>query len=256
MRTSPTCGATYARRESACCCWRCCSSPRPSGSGRSGAAVAGADRPDALPHRFPRRRHRLRALSILPARVGDLLRPYLVARQDSLPFTSTFATIVMERVLDLIAVLALMAIYVWVSPTRRVGAAPRRTGRVFRRGRRRDRAALLVIMWVLAPHPERIGTLVHSTERVLPHRIARQLGDWPGRSAWGLRSREAAGFLIALLWSFPLWMPSPADVGRDAGVRDRTPVCRHVPSAVVSRGRRRGSDARGRRQLPRGLSLA
>jgi hypothetical protein len=53
------------------------------------------------------------ALSILPARVGDILRPYLVARQDGLPFTSTFATIVMERVLDLIAVLALMAVYVW-----------------------------------------------------------------------------------------------------------------------------------------------
>ena len=53
------------------------------------------------------------ALSILPARVGDLLRPYLVARQDGLQFTATFATIVMERVLDLIAVLALMSLYVW-----------------------------------------------------------------------------------------------------------------------------------------------
>ena len=53
------------------------------------------------------------ALAVLPARVGDVLRPYLLARQEGLATTATFATVVMERVLDLIAVLALLAIYVW-----------------------------------------------------------------------------------------------------------------------------------------------
>ena len=45
------------------------------------------------------------ALGLLPARAGDVLRPYLVARQEGLSLSSTFATIVIERVLDLIAVL-------------------------------------------------------------------------------------------------------------------------------------------------------
>ena len=148
------------------------------------------------------------ALSVLPARVGDLLRPYLVARQDGLTFTSAFATIVMERVLDLIAVLTLMAVYVWgfadtstwnpslLAPVEIAAAV----GGVIA-------VALLVVMWVLASHPERIGTIVHSTDRVLPHRVARKLGELARTFSSGFAvAREPRGFLIALLWSFPLWL--------------------------------------------------
>ena len=53
------------------------------------------------------------ALGVLPARAGDVLRPYLLARQEGLSTSATFATIVMERVLDLIAVLSLLVFYVW-----------------------------------------------------------------------------------------------------------------------------------------------
>ena len=37
----------------------------------------------------------------------------MVARQEGLSVPATFATVVMERVLDLVAVLALLAVYVW-----------------------------------------------------------------------------------------------------------------------------------------------
>src|SRR5262249_52042415 len=53
------------------------------------------------------------ALGVLPARAGDVLRPYLLARQEGLSVTATIATIVMERILDLVAVLALLAVYVF-----------------------------------------------------------------------------------------------------------------------------------------------
>ena len=53
------------------------------------------------------------ALAVLPARAGDVLRPYLLARQEGLSASATLATIVMERVLDLIAMLVLLALYVW-----------------------------------------------------------------------------------------------------------------------------------------------
>src|SRR5688572_15587596 len=53
------------------------------------------------------------ALGVLPARAGDVLRPYLLARQEGLSTPATFATIVLERVLDLITVLALLVIFVW-----------------------------------------------------------------------------------------------------------------------------------------------
>jgi len=163
------------------------------------------------------------ALSILPARVGDLLRPYLVARQDGLPFTATFATIVMERVLDLIAVLALMAVYVWgfadTSPWKphlltpiEVSAAVGGLAAI----------ALLAIMWLLASHPERIGRLVHSTDRVLPRRVALRLGELASTFSSGFAvAREPRGFLLALLWSFPLWVVIAAEtwaVSRAIGI--------------------------------------
>lgn len=40
---------------------------------------------------------------LLPFRVGEIVRPYLVARNAGLPQASTFATVVVERVLDLLA---------------------------------------------------------------------------------------------------------------------------------------------------------
>jgi uncharacterized protein (TIRG00374 family) len=153
------------------------------------------------------------ALSILPARVGDLLRPYLVARQDGLPFTSAFATIVMERVLDLIAVLALMAIYVW-------GFADTSTWDPrFLRPIQLSAAigglaalALLAMMWVLASHPEKIERLVHSTDRVLPRRIALRLGELARTFSSGFAvAREPRAFLFALMWSFPLWIMIAAE---------------------------------------------
>ena len=148
------------------------------------------------------------ALALLPARVGDLLRPYLVARQEQLPFTSVFATIVMERVLDLITVLALMAVYVWgfadttawnpglLGPIE-VSAAMGGAASV----------ALMAVMWVLATHPERIGSFVHSTERVLPATLARRLGDLASTFSAGFAvARSPKGLFLSLFWSIPLWM--------------------------------------------------
>lgn len=40
---------------------------------------------------------------VLPFRVGEVARPWLVARNAKLPVASTFATVVVERVLDLLA---------------------------------------------------------------------------------------------------------------------------------------------------------
>ncbi len=45
--------------------------------------------------------------SLLPGRIGELLRPYLLARDQGIRFTSSFATVVTERVVDLVAVLVM-----------------------------------------------------------------------------------------------------------------------------------------------------
>jgi uncharacterized protein (TIRG00374 family) len=46
---------------------------------------------------------------ILPARVGEFIRAYLLAKSQDIPFASSFATIVIERLFDLIFLLLLFA---------------------------------------------------------------------------------------------------------------------------------------------------
>lgn len=51
------------------------------------------------------------ASAVLPGRVGEVIRPYLLGRREGLSASAGFATIVLERVLDLLAVLGLFAVY-------------------------------------------------------------------------------------------------------------------------------------------------
>src|ERR1700741_1776400 len=62
------------------------------------------------------------ASSILPARAGEVIRPYFLARQSRhqvsgdqprMSATGAFATIILERLLDVVTVLVLLASYVF-----------------------------------------------------------------------------------------------------------------------------------------------
>jgi uncharacterized protein (TIRG00374 family) len=148
------------------------------------------------------------ALGLLPIRVGDVIRPYLLARQEGLSVSSVFATVVMERVLDLVAVLALLALYVWgftggseLSPRLlnpiKVSATIAAAGA----------AVLLAIMWVLATHPERIGGFVAALARVLPGKLSHRVGGLASAFSSGFAATRNAGqLLMALVWSFAVWL--------------------------------------------------
>lgn len=148
------------------------------------------------------------ALAVLPARVGDILRPYMLAREQGISVSATVATVVMERVLDLIAVLALLALFVWgfadgstipprlltpieVSAGVAAGAA----------------VALVGVMWVMASHPERIAAAVLALTRVLPVRLGAKLSGLARTFSGGFAvTRDVRGFLLALSWSIPIWV--------------------------------------------------
>ena len=156
------------------------------------------------------------ALSLLPARVGDLLRPYLLARQERLPPSATFATVIMERVLDLLAVLALLAVFVWgyadpaAMPS---GAGPElAVVKITATTAAAVAVALVVLMWVLATHPERIGRLTLISRRWLPHRLAERLAQTMRVFSTGFAAaRSPRHFLLAIAWSFPVWIAIAAE---------------------------------------------
>ena len=153
------------------------------------------------------------ALGLLPARAGDVLRPYLLARQEGLSPSATLATIVMERVLDLIAVLSLLVFYVWgVSDPSRLPPGFRRPIEASAALAGAVAVVLMALMWVLATHPERIGRLVFSAARVLPHRVADRLAGLAQTFSSGFAvAREPRALTLALVWSFPLWLAIAAE---------------------------------------------
>jgi uncharacterized protein (TIRG00374 family) len=148
------------------------------------------------------------ALTMLPARVGDLLRPYLLARQEGLSPPATFATVVMERVLDLLAVLALLAIYLWgfADPTRLAPGTltPIQVSASIAGG---VAVVLMGVMWILASHPERIGSLVLVAARVLPRPLAERLARIASVFSSGFAASRKPRILIwGVFWSFPIWL--------------------------------------------------
>jgi uncharacterized protein (TIRG00374 family) len=153
------------------------------------------------------------ALGVLPARAGDVLRPYLLARQEGLLVSATLATIVMERVLDLIAVLALLALYVWgIADSAALPPALLRGIEVSSALAGAVAIALMGVMWVLATHPERIGGLVFAMARVLPHTVADRLAGLARTFSGGFAAaREPRAMAAAIAWSFPLWLAIAAE---------------------------------------------
>ncbi len=154
------------------------------------------------------------ALSVLPARVGDVLRPYLLARKEGLSASATFATVVMERVLDLFAVLALLALYVYgFADNSTLPPQLLRPVEFAAAGAGASAAVLMALMWVLASHPERIGTLVFSAARVLPSRVAAALSRTASAFSTGLAvARKPKGLVIAVFWSLALWVVLATEV--------------------------------------------
>jgi len=153
------------------------------------------------------------ALAILPARVGDVLRPYLLARREGLATTATMATVVMERVLDLIAVLTLLAIYVWGftgdSPLPDRLLNPVKVSATLAAA---VSVVLMAVMWVLATHPERIGKLAAAAARILPGRLSERVGHLTTTFSGGFAAaRSPRALLLAMLWSFPLWLAIAAE---------------------------------------------
>jgi uncharacterized protein (TIRG00374 family) len=154
------------------------------------------------------------ALGLLPARAGDVLRPYLVSRQEGLSLSATFATIVIERVLDLIAVLALLAVYLAIAVDR-AALSPALLNSVIVSASIAGALAVLLsgLLWVLASHPERIGGMVQAADRVLPHAVAKRLSRIARSFSGGLAvARRPRELVLAVGWSLGIWALGAAEI--------------------------------------------
>jgi uncharacterized protein (TIRG00374 family) len=155
------------------------------------------------------------ANSVLPARAGEVIRPYFLARQapadqrGRMTTTGAFATIILERLLDTLTVLMLLALFVFVFSADVARINP--TGFAVVKWAGASAAAVsvaaLVVLFVLAGDPERLGRMMARLEQVLPSTLAGLISKIAETFARGLGAiRRPGRLLIALAWSFPLWL--------------------------------------------------
>jgi uncharacterized protein (TIRG00374 family) len=146
---------------------------------------------------------------LLPGgRVGEVLRPFLLARHERINAASAFATIVVERLLDIVVVLLFFAGAIAVSVVD-VGDDVRIAAYIAAG----MAVAGFIVLFVLAGHPERLGRLTEKLGRWLPARVAQPLARIVRTFAEGLAVlRSPSNLLMAGLWSVGVWLSIAAGI--------------------------------------------
>jgi hypothetical protein len=149
------------------------------------------------------------ASTLLPARAGEVVRPYLLARREGFSATSAFATIIVERLLDLLTVLLLFGFYLeFYEPGTDAGNST--VFRALKSGGLVAGAASvagLVFMMMVAGHPDRLSAWALRVERVLPERVASAVANLVRTFLEGLAVvRQPRRLAMAVLLSLPLWL--------------------------------------------------
>lgn len=134
------------------------------------------------------------ANNLLPLRAGELVRGYLVAKNGRLAFLTVMATIAIERILDVLAVLMILGAVVYLVPVPPI--------------LRQGALALLIVdllamgvLMVLANVPNRTtrwfrGTLIHFPK----------IERWLGHLSMGGRCLTLGPHLVPfVVWSVVLW---------------------------------------------------
>ncbi|RPJ58520.1 MAG: UPF0104 family protein, partial [Acidobacteria bacterium] len=152
---------------------------------------------------------------LLPARAGEFLRPYLLARREKLSATAAFATVILERVIDAVTVLMFFAVFL-LTPDPALARADPAVLRAVKVGGLAVAAAtagVLVVFFFLAGHPEKLGRASLRAEKVLPPRLAHLVARLVKTFAEGLGAiRKPQQLLMVVVWSVPLWLSIAAGI--------------------------------------------
>ena len=147
------------------------------------------------------------ANALLPGRVGEVLRSYVLARRERVSGSSAFATVVLERLLDLFAIVMIVSGFVAVFgfPTE----DPRLVG-IMQAGAFATAAIGVVGVAVivgLAADPERAEKGALWLARLAPGRLGHVVASTLPRFLLGLAVvRRPDLLLVSLVWSVALWV--------------------------------------------------
>jgi uncharacterized protein (TIRG00374 family) len=149
------------------------------------------------------------ARSFLPAAAGELVRPYFLSRREPMSATGAFATIVIERLLDMITVLVLLASYVFFFGRDLSAANPTVLAAVTWAGAVAGATSIaaLIVLFVMAGNPAKLAAMFKRLEEVVPSAFAGLIARIAEKFAIGLGAIRRPGQVFAtLVWSIPLWL--------------------------------------------------
>jgi len=142
------------------------------------------------------------ATNLLPGRLGEILRPYLIARVEPVSAAAALATILIERLLDLGAIMLLFGVFL-MTTTARVGADVQWAGAIAA-----GTAVLSLGVLVFgAGHPATLRRWAAALTRRLPARFAETAGRFAHTLVDGLLvMRQPRAVFLAAGWSILLWL--------------------------------------------------
>lgn len=151
------------------------------------------------------------ANNVFPLRVGEILRSWYLAREVQASSAAVFGTVIVERVIDAVCVLALFAVVVGAAGARAVGIDPSASILAVGVGGVALPLACIVLLRLAPRTVQRVVTRI--TDALAPEplaqgmqRLVSQLADGLG----GLRGPAAIGWVVLhslLLWGIASWIP-------------------------------------------------
>lgn len=108
------------------------------------------------------------ANTVLPARLGEILRAYIIGKREAIPLSSTFASIVIERVIDVLSLLLLIVLIASFYPLpREVSISSYLTFSFF--------SLMILFFWILKKWPEKLLVTVQFLIGLGSSRIAEKI---------------------------------------------------------------------------------
>jgi len=146
---------------------------------------------------------------LLVPRAGEVVRPYLISRRHPIRTSAGFASIILERLVDLVTVLLLFGLYLYVLPTPTAQTRGPLLGFLKLGGAMAGAAAVavLVVLLLLHGHAAAVVRLLRRLLSPLPARVVELVAGAVGTFAEGLAVLKASpGHLLvifgqsALVW--------------------------------------------------------
>jgi hypothetical protein len=123
-------------------------------------------------------------------RAGEIVRPYLVSRRHPVSVSAGFATIVLERIVDLLTVLFLLGLYLYVLPAPAAQTHGPLLSLLQRGGLFVGMGALVLVLVLLAFHLKAEKALAFFD------RLLRKLPSWLGKPIAGILRSFSEGLAV------------------------------------------------------------